>query len=139
MTEEIRGGSRAASLASLAVLILLSLLTAAFFAFVGYMKAFAPLATLAEHHAWTVRIAEPLGRLVGWSEMACALALALSLLRRGLWALGAGAAAILIVNQAAAAAIHYSHSESAALPQNGVIAAICLAIVMLHRWRSRSR
>ena len=138
MTEEGRGGSRAADLAGSAVLILLSLLTDAFFAFVGYMKPFAPLALLAEQPAWTVRIAEPLGRLVGWSEMACALALMISPLRRRLWGLGAGAAAILVVNQAAAAAIHFVHSESASLPQNGFIAAICLAITVLHRRRSRS-
>ena len=42
---------------------------AAFFAFVGWSKATAPLADLARYHAWTVYIPEPVGRLVGWSEV----------------------------------------------------------------------
>lgn len=78
---------------------MLALLLAAFFGFVGWNKAFAPLAELARHGAWTVHLPEWLGRLVGWSELALAAAL-----------------------------VHLARGETAALPQNAVLIVILLAL-----------
>jgi DoxX-like family len=98
-------------------------LLAAFFGFVGWNKAFAPLAELARHGAWTVHLPEWLGRLIGWSEMAMAAALLAALAPR--WRhLARIAAWLLIVNQLAAAAVHFSHGETAAMPQNAVLIAV---------------
>lgn len=112
--------------------ILLSLPLASFFGFVGWMKASAPVATLAQHGAWTVRIPEPLGRAVGVSEIVCALLLLVGLLPRRA-RVGAASAIVLIVNQAVAAAVHASAGESQALPQNAVL----VAAIALVAWLSR--
>ncbi|BBD98671.1 hypothetical protein SAMIE_1021720 [Sphingobium amiense] len=112
----------------------MSLLLAAFFLFVGYMKASAPLPELALHGAWTVHLPEAAGRAVGVSEMALALALLAGLARPGA---GAVAALILVLNQIAAAAVHAGSGESAALPQNAVLIALCLAVAGLQRVRMR--
>jgi uncharacterized membrane protein YphA (DoxX/SURF4 family) len=112
------------------IAVLLSLAVAAFFAFVGYMKTTAPLTDLAKYHAWTVHLPEWLGRAVGLSEMACALLL-LAGMARPRW--GEIGAAILLINQLFAAAVHFSQGEMAALPQNGVITALCLVIFILLR------
>lgn len=116
----------------MALRILLSLPLAAFFGFVGWMKATAPLAMLAQHGAWTVRVPEPLGRAVGVSEIACALLLLVGLLPRRA-RIGEAAAMVLIANQLVAAAVHASAGETHALPQNAVLIA-ALAIVA---WLSR--
>jgi len=102
-----------------------SLLLAAFFGFVGYMKAFALIAELASHGAWTVHLPQALGRAVGWSEIACAMVLLVCpffVRCRNIWAI---AAAILLVNQCAAALVHFTNDEAAALPQNVVLIAVC--------------
>jgi uncharacterized membrane protein YphA (DoxX/SURF4 family) len=112
----------------------ISLLLAAFFLFVGYMKANAPLSVLALHGAWTVHLPEAAGRAVGISEMALALALLVGLARPGA---GVAAALILILNQIVAGAVHAGLGESAALPQNAVLIALCLAVAGLHRVRVR--
>jgi hypothetical protein len=100
----------------------------AFFCFVGWNKAFATLAALARYGAWTVWLPESLGRLVGWSEMACAIAL-LAVLVRGRERLASVAAAILIANQAVAAAMHFTHGELRALPQNAVLVGLLLGVI----------
>jgi DoxX-like family len=103
------------------------LLLAAFFAFVGWNKAFAPLAELARHGAWTMHLPEGLGRLIGWSEMALAAMLLAALAPR--WRhLARIAAALLIANQLAAAAVHFAHGETAAMPQNAVLIAVQLVL-----------
>ena len=107
---------------------LLSLALAAFFTFVGYMKATAPLTELAQYHAWTVYLPEWLGRAIGLSEIACALFLLAGIIRPS-W--GITGALALLINQFFAAAVHFSQGEIAALPQNGVIIAACLAIIGL--------
>lgn len=100
---------------------------AAFFAFVGWNKAFAPLADLARHGAWTVHLPPWLGRTVGGSELACAaLLLVPGRLRRI-------AALVLVANQACAAAVHLAHGEAAALPQNAVLMALLIALAWLGR------
>lgn len=100
---------------------------AAFFAFVGWNKAFAPLADLARHGAWTVHLPQWLGRAVGGSELACAaLLLVPGRLRRI-------AALVLVANQACAAAVHLAHGETAALPQNAVLLALLIALAWLGR------
>lgn len=115
-----------------ALRILLSLPLAAFFGFVGWMKASAPLAMLAQHGAWTVRIPEPLGRIVGVSEIVCALLLLVGLLP-GRARIGGAAALVLIANQAVAAAVHASAGESEALPQNAVLVAALAVVAWLSR------
>src|ERR1044071_9408346 len=82
---------------------LISILLAAFFGFVGFNKAFAPLADLARYGSWTIWIPETLGRAVGWSEIACALALLVGIARRPI---GRAGAWILVLNQICAAAVH---------------------------------
>lgn len=118
--------------ASAALRILLSLPLAAFFGFVGWMKASAPIAMLAQHGAWTVRIPEPLGRAVGVSEIVCALLLLIGLLPRRA-RIGAASAVVLIVNQLLAAAVHVGAGEAHALPQNGVLIAALSVVAWLSR------
>lgn len=102
---------------------------AAFFGFVGWHKAFAPLAELARHHAWTVFLPAWAGRLVGWSELAMAAGLLAALAPRGAQVVTASAL-LLLANQLVAAAVHLAHGEAGALPQNlGLIAA--LAVIAL--------
>ena len=95
----------------------LALMLAAFFGFVGWNKAFATLSDLASYGAWTVHLPEAAGRIVGWSELACAVGL---LIPRTKFCV----AAALIANQIAAAAVHLAYDETAALPQNAVLVAL---------------
>ncbi|MDQ4419288.1 DoxX family protein [Sphingobium sp. DEHP117] len=111
------------------ILAILSLPLALFFAFVGWHKVFSPLAELARHHSWTIWLPEWLGKLVGWSEMACAFALLLGQFPRW-YAVTRGAAVGLIANQTVAAAFHLTHGEANSLPQNAVLA-LMLAMVAL--------
>lgn len=106
--------------------LILSLPLAAFFAFVGWNKAFASLADLAKYGAWTVHLPEPVGRGVGWSEMACAIALLVPRARPI-------AALLLIANQLAAAAVHLAHGETGALPQNAVLILLLASIAFFAR------
>lgn len=105
--------------------MLLALLLAAFFGFVGWNKAFAPLAELARHGAWTVHLPEGLGRLVGWSELALAAALLAVPVRPSI---ARTAALALVLNQIAAALVHGALGETAALPQNAVLIVMLLAL-----------
>lgn len=105
--------------------MLLALLLAAFFGFVGWNKAFAPLAELAHHGAWTVHLPEGLGRLVGWSELALAAALLAVPVRPPIARI---AALALVLNQIAAALVHGALGETAALPQNAVLVVMLLAL-----------
>lgn len=105
--------------------MLLALLLAAFFGFVGWNKAFAPLAELARHGAWTVHLPEGLGRLVGWSELALAAALLAVPVRPSIARI---AALALVLNQIAAALVHGALGETAALPQNAVLIVMLLAL-----------
>ena len=131
-----RDGFRHVLIAIAAVALTVPL--AAFFCFVGYMKSFAPLSTLEQHHAWTTALPAWLGRMVGASELACAAALVLGLVwsaKRG-WA--RIAAAVLVVNQIAAAAVHQSRGESEALPQNLVLILMLGGLLLsLAAWRKR--
>jgi hypothetical protein len=112
--------------------IVVATLLAAFFAFVGYHKAFAPLAELAQHRVWTLALPEWAGRAVGWSELLlAAVLLGFALPRLRLWA--AGAALLLIINQCVAAAVHWSSGEGDALPQNAVLV-LLLGLVGLVAW-----
>ncbi len=100
---------------------------AAFFAFVGWNKAFAPMADLARHGAWTVHLPQWLGRVVGGSELACAVLLLVPGRLRRITAL------VLVANQACAAAVHLARGETAALPQNAVLVALLIALAWLGR------
>lgn len=111
---------------------LLALLLAGFFGFVGWNKAFASLADLAPHHAWTVHLPEWLGRLVGWSEMVLAAGLLLAPVpasRRE----GQICALALVINQAAALLVHLVYNEAAALPQNALLITMLLGLRALTR------
>jgi uncharacterized membrane protein YphA (DoxX/SURF4 family) len=120
---------------TMTLLAIVTTVLALFFLFVGYMKAVAPLAELAQHHAWTVHLIEPLGRAVGWSEIGCALLLVVGLFRPTAGRIGA---AVLLVNQIAAAAVHISVGEIASLPQNAVIILLCLLVWHLQSSRKIS-
>lgn len=113
---------------------LLGLLLAAFLAFVGWHKTFSPLADLARHGSWTVHLWEPLGRLVGLSELACALALALPLVWPRAAPARRWACCYFIANQIVAAGIHAAQGEAHALPQNAVLVALAVTIFALDRW-----
>ena len=107
--------------------IAIATLLAAFFAFVGYHKAFAPLAVLEQDRVWSLGLPEWAGRLVGWSELLlAAILLGLAVPRLRIWA--AVAAAVLIANQLAAAAVHWSRGEADALPQNVVLVALLVLV-----------
>ena len=116
--------------ARFAVAAVIAVLVAAFFAFVGYNKVFASLAELARYGAWTIWLPETIGRLVGWSEMLCAAGLLCIFIARCRH-LARVAALILIVNQLAAAAVHASHGETSALPQNVVLVALLALVAAL--------
>ena len=112
-----------------ALVSIIAILLAAFFLFVGWNKAFSSLADLARYGAWTVWIPEWLGRLVGWSEMACAVAL-LAILVPGWERIARAAAVILVANQLVAAAMHFAHVELGALPQNAVLVTLLLGVAL---------
>ena len=123
--------------AKLAAAAVLALVLAAFFGFVGYNKAFAPLTDLQRYGAWTIWLPETVGRLVGWSEMACAAGLLLAL-PAPTRAIARLAAIVLIVNQLAAAAVHAVHGETGALPQNLILIAL-LGLVAALLTNSKSK
>lgn len=113
---------------------LLSLLLAAFFAFVGWHKSVDNLADLSRYGSWTVHLPEWAGRLVGWSEIACAAALLAGLLRPRV---GRIAALVLIANQIVAAGVHVAAGELSALPQNLVLIAMALLVALFSRGENR--
>lgn len=115
-----------------ALIAVLCVPLALFFAFVGWNKAFAPLADLARYGAWTVHLPEAVGRLIGWSELACASALLGALLPAGR-RISFFAALALIANQFAAGGVHAAQGEGAALPQNAVLIAMLAALAWLTR------
>lgn len=112
--------------------VVVSCLLAFFFLFVGYMKAFAPLAELMQHHAWTVYLPEPIGRAIGWSEIGCGILLLIGIARPTAGRIGAVA---LLLNQMVAAAVHGWMGEVHSLPQNAVIILICVLILALQSCR----
>jgi DoxX-like protein len=116
------------------------LVLGAFFAFVGYWKAFGPIDALAEHHAWVAGWPDWFARTVGWSELACAVALVVAALT-GRSRLAFWTALVLIVNQLAALAVHASRNEAAAAgPQNLVlVAALGLIAFYAHRAGQQAR
>ena len=111
---------------------LVAAVLAAFFAFVGYHKAFSPLAELAQHRVWTLALPEWAGRIVGGSELLCAiLLLGYGVACTRMWA-AAGALA-LIVNQLVAAAVHASRGEADAMPQNAILIGLLALVVLAAR------
>lgn len=116
--------------------IMVATLLAAFFAFVGYHKAFASPADLAQHKVWTLALPEWAGRLVGWSELLLAAVL-LGFAVPRLRFLAAGAAALLIVNQFAAGVVHWLRGEADALPQNSVLIALLALVGLVARNRQQ--
>lgn len=113
-----------------AICSVVAVLLAAFFGFVGYNKAFASIADLTHYGAWTIWVPEALGRAVGWSEMGCAVGL-LGALAPRFRTIARIAAAILIVNQLAAAATHAAHGETGALSQNAMLIAFLALVATL--------
>lgn len=110
-----------------------ALLVGAFFAFVGAMKTFAPLAILAENHAWTVRLPEAFGRAVGVSELLCAAMLVVPVAVRRWRGAQRLAAWVLVANQLLAAAVHAAAGEGEALPQNALLIALLLIVAFTAR------
>ena len=112
--------------------VLAAPLLAAFFGFVGWNKAFAPLEELARHQVWTLALPEPAGRLIGWSELLLAAGLLAFLVPAGR-KLASASAALLFLNQIAAAAVHAFRHESAAMLQNALLI-VSLAVVAWTGW-----
>ena len=113
-----------------ALIAALCLPLALFFAFVGWNKAFASLVDLARYGSWTIHLPEALGRLVGWSEMLCAMGLLAGLFIRGR-RFSQIATLVLLANQLIAALMHARHGDVAALPQNAVLIALLLGLAVL--------
>ena len=109
---------------------LLAVPLAAFFAFVGYYKAFAPLAELAKHSAFTVHLPDLLGRSIGWIEIACALALLAGIVWQRAGPAQIAAALFQIAEQGVSSLIHARHGEAAMLPQNALLALLLLVVAL---------
>lgn len=113
---------------------------AAFFGFVGFMKATALIGDLAQYHAWTLALPEWVGRLVGVSEILCAAGLLVAIGMRGGLVWAEWIAGVLVVNQIAAATVHWTRGETAQLQQNAILIAVILACgAAAHLWRRRAR
>lgn len=127
---------RTRAAARAAGLLLLAWPLAAFFAFVGWYKAFASMAELASHGAWTSHVPTWIGRPMGWTELAGAAAMAVAAIPvAGRFARPAAAilAAWLAASQIVSAAVHVTHGEGGALPQNLVLFVTLLAVAALCR------
>lgn len=109
------------------VVVVAGLPLGAFFAFVGWYKAFAPVADLLAHRAWTAHLPWWLGRPVGWTELASAAALVAGVSPRA-WPATRIAAVWLAITQIVSTAIHLHFGETDTLRQNGVLFA-ALALV----------
>ncbi len=130
------GRRGAGQIALIAVNAVLAIPLATFFAFVGYYKAFAPLAELAKHNAFTVHLPELLGRGIGWIEIACALALLAGIVWHRAGPAQFAAALFQIAEQGLSSVIHAQHGEEAMLPQNALLV-LLLALVAATRWALR--
>lgn len=137
----MNGSNRASAtkfppLARAVLLLVLALPMAAFFAFVGWYKAFAPVAELAAHHAWTAHVPQWIGRPMGWTELLGAAAMALAaipVLGRRVRPVAMIAAVWLALSQIVSGAVHLTHGEGDALPQNLFLFVTLLAIAVLCR------
>lgn len=118
-----------------AVLIALCLLLGGFSLFVGWNKAFAPLAVLREHSAWTYHLPVVLGRAIGCAELVAAALLLLGLPLRRLARAGYLAAIWITFNHVAAAIVHVIFAEWHTLTQSAIVIALCLVMVALYRRR----
>ncbi|MBU6267055.1 MAG: DoxX family protein [Sphingomonadales bacterium] len=106
---------------------------AAFFGFVGWYKAFAPLAELQAHHAWTAHVPGWIGRPIGWSELAGAAGLVAGLFPAA-WRWTRIAALWLAATQVPSSVIHWLHGETGELPKNlTLIAVLCLVACLARR------
>jgi len=115
---------------------LLRILLAAFFAFVGYWKALGPIEALAEHHAWVAGFPNWFARIVGWSELACAVGL-MTPVSGKLRPVIIWAASALFINQVVAMAVHVGRGDAAeTAPQNLVLLTL-LSIIIAVQLRNR--
>lgn len=111
-----------------------ALLLVAAFGFFGYFKTVAPRPVLEQHHAWTTALPDLLGRAVGLSELlAAALLLIFGALLPARGRVAALVALYAIINQACAALVHTARGETAALPQNAMLAGLALLIILAAR------
>lgn len=118
------------------LLIVLAIPMAAFFVFVGFYKAFAPMAELARHGAWTAHVPEWIGRPMGWTELVGAVAMALAAipgLGRRVGPFASRMAVWLALSQVVSAWVHVTHGEASALPQNLFLFVTLLVIAGLCR------
>ena len=108
------------------LMAVLAIPLAAFFGFVGFYKVFAPLSELLAHNAWTAHVPAWIGRPIGGTEMAGALAL-LAGLHPAAWRFARLSAAWLAATQIPSSLIHWTHGEQGELPKNLLIfVALCL-------------
>lgn len=130
-------GNKAGAALTLIALVILTLLLGGFSAFVGWHKATAPLEILRENSAWTIHLPVPLGRLVGWLEMAAVAALAGALLVPRLARWGLAGAAWISANHVVAAGFHVAYAEWHTLTQSAVVITLCVLWVWL--WQRRAK
>lgn len=122
------------------LIALLSLLLALFHGFVGWHKAFAPLAELARHTAWTVHLPEALGRTIGWLELTLSATLIAALVGHFKWPsaarAGMSAAIAFVVLELISSWVHYRHGEVFMLKQNATSVGMTAALAWLYHARS---
>ncbi|WP_140420618.1 hypothetical protein [Novosphingobium sp. B 225] len=116
-----------------ALIAALCLPLAAFFGFVGWYKAFATLADLAAHNAFTIHLPVLLGKALGWFEMAGALVLVLGSIFGRLRRTQISFALALAAEQIVSSLIHWRHGELGMIGQNSLLIAALLAIALLGR------
>ena len=133
-----KSASRAGGWVGYALLVPLALAIGGFSLFVGYNKALAPLAVLAEHSAWTIHLPVLLGRALGWLEMLAAATLIASLALPRLATAGTAAAIWIALNHAIAAVVHVQHAETQTYRQSAVMIALCLVLIALCARRAKA-
>ena len=116
-----------------ALIAALCLPLAAFFGFVGWYKAFASLAELASHNAFTVHLPVWLGKALGWFEMAGGLTLLTGAITTRAHRAMQGFALALAVEQVGSSLIHWRYGETGMIGQNGLLIAMLLAVAWLAR------
>lgn len=132
----VKSGSMLQKWAPYGILILLVLPLAAFSAFVGWNKAFAPLAVLAEHSAWTWHLPVWLGRFLGIAEIIAVVLLLAGLIMPRVAKMGFIAALWITLNNTVAMIVHIIHDETHTLMQSVLVISLCIVICILYAGRA---
>lgn len=114
---------------------LLRYLIGAFIIFVGYWKGFGPIPALTEHHAWVAGFPDWFARTIGYLEIISGIIIILPNKFNPRPYLLNIACLWLAFNQPVSSAVHYVRGELDSLPQNALIVAILLAIILIENKR----